>query len=152
MTGKPIQIIQWLYNQEKDKLYDIKEHKDKRSLSQNAYAWKLITEIGNVIRKSKEEVYMMMLKDYGQSEIVSILSSVNPLGYFKYYEGYFKYYEKIGTVVINDKEFTHYKIFKGSSEFDSKEMSIFIDGIIQECKQLDIETLTPEEIARLEIV
>lgn len=145
MTGKPIQIIQWLYNQEKDKLYDIKEHKDKRSLSQNAYAWKLITEIGNVIRKSKEEVYMMMLKDYGQSEIVSILSSVNPLGYFKYYE-------KIGTGVINDKEFTHYKIFKGSSEFDSKEMSIFIDGIIQECKQLDIETLTPEEIARLEIV
>ena len=145
MTGKPIQIIQWLYNQEKEKLYDIKEHKDKRSLSQNAYAWKLITEIGNVIRKSKEEVYMMMLKDYGQSEIVSILSSVNPLGYFKYYE-------KIGTGVINDKEFTHYKIFKGSSEFDSKEMSIFIDGIIQECKQLDIETLTPEMIAKLDVI
>lgn len=145
MTGKPIQIIQWLYNQDKDKLYDVKEHKEKRSLSQNAYAWKLITEIGNVIRKSKEEVYMMMLKDYGQSEIVSILSTVNPLGYFKYYE-------KIGTGVINDKEFTHYKIFKGSSEFDSKEMSIFIDGIIQECKQLDIETLTPEEIALMNLI
>ena len=145
MTGKPIQIIQWLYNQDKDKLYDVKEHKEKRSLSQNAYAWKLITEIGNVIRKSKEEVYMMMLKDYGQSEIVSILSTVNPLGYFKYYE-------KIGTGVINNKEFTHYKIFKGSSEFDSKEMSIFIDGIIQECKQLDIETLTPEEIALMNLI
>lgn len=144
MTGKAIQIIQWLYNQEKDKIFDIKEHKDKRSLSQNAYAWKLITEIGNVLRKSKEDVYLMMLKDYGQSEIISILSTVKP-------HGYFKYYEKIGIGIINDKEFTHYKIYKGSSEFDSKEMSIFIDGIIQECKQLDIETMTPNEIAMLKL-
>lgn len=144
MTGKAIQIIQWLYNQEKDKVFDIKEHKDKRSLSQNAYAWKLITEIGNILRKSKEDVYLMMLKDYGQSEIISILSTVKP-------HGYFKYYEKIGTGIINDKEFTHYKIYKGSSEFDSKEMSIFIDGIIQECKQLDIETMTPNEIAMLKL-
>ena len=142
MTGKAIQIIEWLYNQDKDKLFEIKEHKEKRSLSQNAYAWKLITEIGNVLRKSKEEVYQMMLKDYGQSEIIVILSSVNPVGYFKYYD-------KIRDVIIKGNQFTQYKIYKGSSEFDSKEMSIFLDGIIQECKQLDIEVLTPDEIARL---
>jgi len=29
-------------------------------------------------------------------------------------------------------------------------MSIFIDGIIQKCKQQDIETLTPVEIAKME--
>lgn len=144
MIGKPIQIIQWLYNQDKEKIYEIKLHKEKRSLSQNAYAWKLITEMGNVLRKSKEEVYLMMLEDYGQSEIVSIVSSVSPLGYFKYYK-------EIGRSVLNDKEFTHYKIFKGSSEFDSREMSIFIDGIVQECKQLDIETMTPDEIKRLDL-
>ena len=86
-----------------------------------------------------------MLKDYGQSEIVSILSSIEP-------KGYFKYYEKIGTGVVNNKEFSHYKIFKGSSEFDSKEMSIFIDGIVQECKQLGISTLTPDEIAQLKFI
>ena len=145
MTGKAIQIIEWLYNQDKDKIFEIKEHKEKRSLSQNAYAWKLITEIGNVLRKSKEEVYQMMLKDYGQSEIIVILSSVNPVGYFKYYD-------KIRNVIIKGNQFTQYKIYKGSSEFDSKEMSIFLDGIIQECKQLDIEVLTPDEIARLEFI
>lgn len=145
MTGDAIQIIQWLYNQDKDKKFAIKEFKEKRSLDQNAYAWKLITEIGNVLRKSKEEVYLQMLRDYGQSEIVSILSSINPIGYFKYYEA-------IGTGIVNNKEFTHYKIFKGSSEFDSKEMSIFIDGIVQECKQLGINTLTPDEIAQLKFI
>ena len=145
MIGKPIQIIQWLYNQDKEKIFEIKEYKEKRSLSQNAYAWKLITEIGNVLRKSKEEVYLMMLEDYGQSEVVSIVSSVSPLGYFKYYK-------EIGRSVLNDKEFTHYKIYKGSSEYDSKEMNIFIDGIIQECKQLSIETMTPDEIKRLDLI
>lgn len=145
MTGTPIQIIQWLYNQDKEKKFTIKEFKEKRSLDQNAYAWKLMNEIGNVLRKSKEEVYLEMLKSYGQGEIVSILSSINP-------NGYFKYYEAIGTGVVNNKEFTHYKIFKGSSEFDSKEMSIFIDGIVQECKQLNISTLTPDEIAQLKFI
>ena len=145
MIGSPIEIIQWLYNQEKDKKFEIKEKRSKRSLSQNSYAWELITKIGNILRKSKEEVYLQMLKDYGQSEIVSILSSIEP-------KGYFKYYEKIGTGIVNNKEFTHYKIFKGSSEFDSKEMTILIDGIIQECKQLGIETLTPDEIAKLKII
>ena len=145
MIGSPIEIIQWLYNQDKDKKFEIKEKREKRSLSQNSYALELITKIGNILRKSKEEVYLQMLKDYGQSEIVSILSSIEP-------KGYFKYYEKIGIGIVNNKEFTHYKIFKGSSEFDSKEMTILIDGIIQECKQLGIETLTPDEISKLKII
>lgn len=144
MTGKAELIIKWLFNQDREKIFEIKEHKEKRSLSQNAYAWKLINEMGNKINKSKEEVYLQMLKDYGQSEIISMLSSINP-------NGYFKYYEEIGTGIVNNKEFTHYKIFKGSSEYDTKEMKYFIDGIIQECQQLGIETLTPEQILSMEL-
>ena len=144
MRGKVEQIIQWLFNQDREKIFEIKEWKSKRSRSQNNYAWELITQIGNALRKSKEEVYLQMLKDYGQSEVVSMLSSIDP-------KGYFKYYEAIGTGIVNDKEFTHYKIFKGSSEFDTKEMSIFIDGIVQEAEQLGIITMTKEEIARLKL-
>lgn len=142
MIGTPEKLSQYLWQLDKDKKYEIKEYKEKRSLNSNAYAWKLITEIGNVVRKSKEEVYLQMLKDYGQSEIVSMLSSISPVGYFKYYE-------KFGTGTINNKDFTHYKIYKGSSEFDSKEMSIFIDGIVQEAKQLNIQTLEDIEIEEL---
>lgn len=142
MIGTPEKLSQYLWQLDKDKKYEIKEYREKRSLNSNSYAWKLITEIGNVVRKSKEEVYLQMLKDYGQSEIVSMLSSISPVGYFKYYE-------KFGTGTINNKDFTHYKIYKGSSEFDSKEMSIFIDGIVQEAKQLNIQTLEDIEIEEL---
>ena len=144
MIGTPEKLSQYLWQLDKDKKYEIKEYKEKRSLNSNAYAWKLITEIGNVVRKSKEEVYLQMLKDYGQSEIVSMLSSISPVGYFKYYE-------KFGTGTINNKDFTHYKIYKGSSEFDSREMSIFIDGIIHEAENLGIPTLTEEEIKKMRL-
>lgn len=145
MIGTPEKIVHWLWQQDKEKLFEIKEKKNRRSLSQNAYAWKLIGNIADVMRLSKEEVYFKMLKDYGQAEVVSLLAPIS-------LDGFVKYYEKIGTGTVNGKEFVHYKIFKGSSEFDSREMTIFIDGIIQECKQLGIETLTPEEIASMRLI
>ena len=145
MTGKVESIIQWLFSQDREKIFDIQEHKQKRSRSQNSYCWELITQIGNAVNKSKEEVYLDMLKHYGQREVVSMLSSINP-------NGYFKYYEEIGKGIVNNKEFTHYFIFKGSSEFNTKEMTIFIDGIIQECENLGISTLTPDEIARMRLI
>ena len=145
MIGNSQDIIQYLFQQDRDKLFEIKEHKEKRSLSQNAYAWKLINEIGNKIGKSKEELYVEMLKDYGQHEVISMLSTIDP-------KGYFKYYEVIGTGIVNDKEFTHYKIFKGSSEFNTLEMKVFIDGIIQEATQLGIPTITEKEIESMRLI
>lgn len=142
MIGTPEEISRYLWQLDKEKIYEIKEHKQKRSLNQNSYAWKLITELGNVLRKSKEEVYFEMLKAYGQSEIISMLSTISPVGYFKYYE-------EIGKGIVNGKEFTHYKIYKGSSEYNSKEMSIFIDGIVQDCNSVGIQTMSDEEIKEL---
>jgi hypothetical protein len=144
MIGSTEKIIQWLFTQDRDKQYEIKEHKEKRSLSQNAYAWKLINELANKLNRSKDDIYLEMLKSYGQNEVVSILSSINPAGYFKYYE-------PIGTGVINEKEFTHYRIYKGSSEYDSREMAVLIEGIIQEAEAQGIPTLTPEEVSKMEI-
>ena len=142
MLGKPQEIIQWLFAQDRDKVFEIKEHREKRSLTANAYAWALIGKIADVLRTSKDEVYLLMLKRYGQSEVVSVLSFIDV-------SGYFKYYEKIGSGTVQGKEFTHYRIFLGSSEYDSKEMAILIDGIISEAKELDIETLPPREIEQL---
>ena len=142
MTGNALKLISYLYNQDKDKIFKIEEYKEKRSLNANNYAWKLITEIGNVLRKSKEEVYLQMLKDYGQCEVISVTSSISP-------KGYFKYYEEIGRSTLNNKEFIHYKIYKGTSEYDAREMSIFIDGVVQEAEQLGIETKTPKQLEEL---
>ena len=50
---------------------------------------------------------------------------------------------------LNGKTFKHYKVYMGSSEMDTKQMSILIDGIVQEAKQLDIETMKPAELSKL---
>ena len=142
MTGNAIQLITYLYEQDKEKLFDLVEHRKKRSLNSNSYLWKLINEIANAMRMSKEEVYLQMLKDYGQSEVISLLSSINV-------DGYFKYYEVIGESMLNGKEFKHIRIFKGSSEYDTKEMSILLDGVIREAEQLGIQTMTKDEIEHL---
>lgn len=120
----------------------IDKYREKRSLNANSYAWALLTEIANVVRASKDEVYLEMLKRYGQSEIISVLSHI-PIG------EYVKYCEEAGESKLNGKLFKHYKVYKGSSEFDSREMSIFLDGIVSEADGLGIQTMTPDEVARL---
>lgn len=142
MIGFSLELIAWLSQQKTDVKFEVTEYHPKRSLSANAYAWALINKIADALRKSKEDVYLQMLKDYGQSEFVSVLSNIDVKGYFKYYEEY-------GKGHVEGREFTHYKVYKGSSEFDSKEMAVLIDGIIQEARQLGIETITPAEKERL---
>lgn len=121
---------------------EIKPYREKRSLNANNYCWKILTEIANVLRASKDEIYLIMLKRYGQSELISVLSHI-PI------EHYVKYYEEAGESKHNGKLFKHYRVYKGSSEYDSREMSIFIDGVVSEAKELGIQTETPDEIARM---
>lgn len=120
----------------------VDRYREKRSLNANNYAWAIMTEIANVLRASKEEVYLNMLKRYGQSEIISVLSHI-PIG------EYVKYCEEAGESTLNGKLFKHYKVYKGSSEFDSREMSIFLDGVVSEAKEMGIPTETPDQIAKL---
>lgn len=134
----------YLWNLDNDKKYEIKEYKPKRTLSQNSYAWALINELANKMRMSKEEMYINLLEDYSQCLMIPVEKGKKP-------NGYFKYYKYIATTNINGKEADYYKVFKGSSEFNTEEMGIFLDGIIQECKQLGIETLTPEEIEVMQL-
>lgn len=118
--------------------YEIELKRKKRSLDANAYLWKLSTEIANVLRAEKESIYVDMLKKYGQSDVVSVLSTVDV-------KGYFKYYDEFGKGYVNGKEFTHYRVYKGSSEYDVQEFSILLDGVIDEAKNLDIEVISERE-------
>lgn len=40
-------------------------------------------------------------------------------------------------------------LYYGSSTFDTKQMSRLIDNIVQDCKELGIETLTPQQLDAL---
>ena len=63
MIGKPDELIKWLLNQDRDKLFEVKQHREKRSLNANAYAWALIGKIADVVKASKDEVYLQCSRD-----------------------------------------------------------------------------------------
>ena len=124
---------------DKDLDISIKVHREKRSLNANSFLWGLCNELGNKLRTSKEEVYLNCLRHYGQSEIVSVISTANV-------KGIFKYYDEIGQSEVKGKTFTHYKVYKGSSEYDTLEMSILLDGVVEEAKLQGIQVLSASEI------
>lgn len=142
MIGTAETLVKWLFNQERTKIFEIKEHKEKRTLTQNAYMWSLINEIANRMRLSKEETYLKMIKDYSQSMLVTIRADIDVTKFFKYYN-----FER--EAKINGVDFKVYKVYEGSSQMDKNEFRVLLDGVIQEAQQLGICTLTPEEIERL---
>lgn len=120
-------------------------YRHKRSLDANAYAWQLMSKIADALHSSKEEIYEEMLRRYGQlyedEEGVLTVTAKSTIDMSKTGDHWLR-------IKGNDK-FTAYAMIKGSSEYDTKEMSIFIDGVVYEAKELGIQTETPEEIERL---
>lgn len=142
MVGTIEQIIQYLFIQDRTKKYEVKEYKKKRSLNANNYFWELTTQLANVMRMDKEETYFRLLQKYGQSEMVSVVADIDV-------KPYFKYYTEAGESILNEKLFKHYKVYKGTSEMNSKEMWILTEGLISECEIQNIPTKPKEEIASL---
>lgn len=142
MIGKTKDILEWLWEQDKDKLFEVKEYKKKRSLNTNYYLWVLCTKMAEIMNLTKEEVYLKMLEDYGVSLLVPLRPEKNPDGYFKYY----KFFED---GELNQKKCKWYLVFKGSSQYNSKEMSVLLNGVVQEAKQLGIVTLDEIELKEM---
>lgn len=139
-TGTVDKIKQQLFLLDKDKKYDveIKQHREKRSLNSNSYAWVLITQIADILNADKDSIYLMMLKRYGVSYLVPIANEVPVNDFTKYTE-----------VESKTDKYTWYKIYKGSSQYDTKEMSVFLNGIVSECKEMGIPTKEELEIQRM---
>lgn len=135
----------WLSTQEDGKIFEVKERKPKRSLTQNSYYWAMLNNLASVMRLDNERVHFLMLQRYGVYEVVSVRSDIDV-------SGYFRYFTEIGHGRTNGREFTHYKVFKGSSQMDSREFSVLIDGVRQECEDLDIPALTRDEISQLKFI
>ena len=124
-----------------------KKYRKKRSLDANAYCWVIMTQIANhpEVKSSKEEVYEEMLQKYGylyQDENGYIPITVKVGVDMSKIVGHWKFYKSNG-------RFDSYLMIKGSSEYNTAEMSHFIDMVVQEAKDLGIETLPPNELERM---
>ena len=147
MVGTIEQIIQYLFKQDKTKKYEVKEYKEKRSLDANAYAWVLLGKLQDKLHIPKEEIYKDAIQVIGSYEVIPIKNeAVN-----KFRQAWSK--NGLGWITETTKSkldgYTNVLAYYGSSIYDTKEMSRFIELIIQECEQLDIEIKSKAEIDSL---
>lgn len=135
---------------------ELKQYRKKRSLDANAYYWKLITNLSEKLGQSKDCMHNYMLQKYGQIEIIDgkavyIVIPETDEAQKKVNEAQ-SYHLKPTTQLkpgMDGLMYRTYMILRGSSDYDTKEMSFLIDGLISECKDAGIETMTPEELERM---
>lgn len=144
-NNSDLKVIESIFN--KDIEIEIKEHKEKRSLSANSYAWVLINLLAEKLNIPAVEVYREYVKDLNvckqmtlpKEEYSTLKTAWNMLG--------------LGWLVeqldITSKDEIIANFYYGSSTYNSKQMARLIDNIIQDCKENGIEILPPEELKRM---
>lgn len=125
---------------------DIKKHRKKRSLSANAYLWVLCGKIADKVGCAAVDVYRQHILDtnvYKTIEVNKAATDTLITAWQRNGEGWLA--TKVGT--SRHGEFDILNLYYGSSVYNTAQMSRLIDGIIDDCRELNIDTKTPKEIA-----
>ena len=126
----------------------VTQHRNKRSLDANAYAWVLIDKLAERLQNSKTEIYRQYIREIGGvSETVCVLEKAVD----KLVNGWAKNGVGWQSEIVPSKiaGCVNVILYFGSSTYDAAQMSRFIDMIVHDCKQFGIETLTPMELDAL---
>lgn len=132
--------------------YDIviKKHRFKRSLDANAYMWVLADKIAEKVETTATEVYRKAIHEVGVFTYAAVHSDKA--------EEFKNMWNSFGVGWFAEEEYcsmpgsVNMKCYHGSSTYDTKQMSRLIDYIVDEAKGLDIETMTPDELAKMKEV
>lgn len=136
------------------KEYDVKivRRRARRSTDANAYCWELCGKLAEALGAiTAEEIYQECIRKYGVCTVMPMRrDDAERLCAMWDAQGIGNQHAVIGESKLDG--YTNVRFFWGSSKYDTKDMSRLIDGIIEDCKELDIETLPPDEIERLKQV
>lgn len=124
------------------------KYTQRRSLDANAYFHALVGKIADALTISKAKAKNVLICKYGQPQLL-------PDGDIMVYktnapEEFMWEQESIHAILVKyEEKATFYRIYRGSHTYDTKEMSVLIDGTVADAKELGIETATPAEIAEM---
>ena len=145
--GKAMAIVRKM----KPKVYvlSVKEFRKKRSLDANAYCWTLINKLADAMRLPPVEVYRQAIQNVGGNyEVIPIKEEAA--------EHFKQVWQTQGLgwpcVDMGKSKLDGYRnlrAYYGSSTYDTRQMSQLIDNLVQDCKALDIETMTPDKLTLL---
>lgn len=136
------------------KAWDIKitQHKSKRSLTSNSYAWVLMGQIAERIHESRIEVYRSYIRNIGDNSDVFVLDS-------KAVKRFIQTWQNLGIGYVcdivteyeteNGQSKTEVMAYYGSHTYTQEQMNSLISLIVQDCETLGIPTKDPAELEKL---
>lgn len=135
-----------VFDREKGELnISVKEWKEKRSLSANAYFHLLVNRLAGALKISNDDCKKWLVRSYGTIAernsfpvMITLPKGVDPDDFYPYTEW-----------IYGDESRDTYQLFKQTHALNTKEFSRLLDGTIEECKQQGIETLSEDELRRL---
>ena len=144
-----MEFIQTRLEDNKEYDFNVQEHKAKRSLDQNAYFHSLIDKYADWMGISKIYLKNDMIAHYGQTDknkFMLIPAGNEPLLEEEHLRSTNNY--------IDGKDGQVYRyciVMRGTHTYNTKEMSILIQGLIDDIKGSDapIETMSEKEMREL---
>ncbi|MCI8411965.1 MAG: hypothetical protein HFJ40_06005 [Clostridia bacterium] len=150
LDTKEIEVVEQLKNENKLNV-DLKKYRKKRSLDANAYCWVLCDKIAKELCKdgtvvTKEKIYQDSILQIGTFEAMIIEE--------KAFDNFKRIWSKqgLGFLIqeVNRKDkCVKVHCYYGSSTYDSKEMSLLIELLVDLAKSLNIETKSKAELDSL---
>ena len=130
---------------------ELREKKQKRSLDQNAMYWSILGQVAKAVGISNARCHNMMIRDYGQPLIVdgkylAVRVKDTDDAEEQILESETEHLKPTSRIAVSEDgvKYRYYWIMRGSSTYNTAEMTRMIDGIKEEAKQLGI-TLIWEE-------
>lgn len=128
---------------DKDLNLEIKQHRNHRSKDANALLWECIGRLAVALRADKWDIYLLMLKRYGQYTYIVV-----PPNAVEMVARQWRECEVIGDININGRDGVQMLCYYGSSTYDTKQFSILLDGVISEMKEIGLTAPTSEDMRR----
>lgn len=142
-------VMRWIRGaRDRDYTLQIKEYRKKRSPDANAKLWALLGEMSAVLKLPPEEIYQGYIPDVGGNYwIAPVRPEDIPAREKSWCKGHIgRMIDDMGPCRSRDLAGHHnVRFYEGSSEYDRATFSRLLEMVIQDCRQLGIETMSERE-------
>lgn len=153
ITGKPDDLVLYLMHADKDKVFDLTEHKERRSRDSNAYFHVLVGKLAQAQTPpiSKACMKNTLIADYGQAQLIDgvpmIYKTNAPPEYMQELE--YIHTKLIRIEIEKGANVYFYRVNRPTHTYNTAEMAKLIEGTCQECRNVGVEYATPDELAQM---
>lgn len=147
VSPSSVKDAQRLIDTQKPRDYEItiREHRERRTLTANAYFHALCGKMAAVLRTDIESVKKHLVCSYGVSAEHDGTPVTITLPKGERADDYYPYCVWLGGDASGDT----YELMKQTHVMNTREFARLLDATIDECRELNIEVLPDEEVKRL---